>query len=119
MIEVLFDGCADTARDRIDSAISDRALAAFFVSSGTAEIEWDSKLSHDCTEDGLPRSFSSNFLIVVCLDVRIGASSSGSSSVISDDSPGSEINPSLSSASTAARIVAVIVWCLEIRALSL
>ena len=119
VIEALFDGCADAARDRIDSAISARALAAFFVSSGIAEIEWDSRLSHDCTEEGSSRSFSSNCLIVVCLDVRNGLSGSNSSSVVSEDSPESEMNPSLSSASTATLIVAVTVRCWETRALSL
>jgi hypothetical protein len=91
VIEALFDGCADTARDRTDSAISARAFAEFFESSGTAEIEWESKLSHDCTEEGSPRSFSSSFLIAICLDVRIGVSGSDSSSVGSEDSSESEI----------------------------
>ena len=118
-IEVLFDGCADTARDRIDSAISARAFAAFFVSSGTAEIEWDSKLSHDCTERGSPRSFSSSPLIAICLDVRIGASGPDSSSVVPEDSPESETNPSLSSTSMAPRIVVVTVRCWEAWAPSL
>lgn len=116
MIEALFDGCADTARDRIDSAISARALAEFFESSGTEEVECDSKLSHDWTEEGTPRSFSSNFLMVTCLDVRIGAVVSGSSSVVSEDSLESEINPSLSPESTIGRIVAVTVgwWALSL-----
>lgn len=113
VIEDLFNGCANTARDRIDSAISARAFAAFFVSSGTAAIEWESKLSHDCTEEGSPRSFSSSFLIVICLDVSTGVSGSDSSPVVSEDSPESEMNPSLSSA---AWIVAAIVRGWETRA---
>jgi len=119
VIEVLFDGCADTARDRTDSAISARTFAAFFVSSGTAEIEWDSKLSHDGTEERSPRSFSSSRLIVSCLDVRTGASGSDSSSVAPEDSPESEMNPSLSSASAAAWIVAETVRGWETGPLSL
>lgn len=119
VIEDAFDGCADTARDRTDSAISARAFAAFFALSGTAEIEWDSKLSQDCTEGGSPRSFSSSPLIASCLDVRIGASGSGSSSVDPEDSPESETNSSLSSESTAARIVVATVRCWETGASSL
>src|SRR5580658_4727520 len=51
-LEEEFCGWADSARDMIDSVISERALLAFLEVMGMVDNEWDNRESHVGTNEG-------------------------------------------------------------------